>query len=1508
MKNILGLDLGTNSIGWALLSREDNELLNRIVAANSRIIPMDAACLSDFEKGITQSQTAKRTEDRGRRRLTERYLLRRERLHRILNILGFLPPHYAKCIDFEIHFGKFIENAEPKLPWCKTENGTFEFIFKDSFAEMLADFAENQPDLVSGNKKIPYDWTIYYLRKKALTCKIKKEELAWILLNFNQKRGYYQLRGEDAEADSAKKAEFYALKVIRVEATGQIRERSTQYNVLLENGWIYTRKSDRPLNWEGQVKEFIVTTEYDKNGNPKLDKEGNIRRKFRVPNENDWTLVKKKTEKDVELSHKTVGAYIYDTLLQNPSQKIRGKLIRTIERDFYKNELIAILKKQIEEHPELQDRNLYAASILNLYPHNKAHRENIADKNFIDLFVEDILFYQRPLKSKKSLIANCPFEFRRYRDKASGEWKIAPVKCIAKSHPLYQEFRLWQFIGNLRIYQREKVDNGTLKLDVDVTNNWLQNEADYIALFNWLNDRSEIKQDTLLKSYFKIKEDKTKDRLPFRWNYVEEKSYPCNETRAAFLQQLKKANIPTTCLTPVIEEALWHILYSVKDRNEIKKALVSFRNNKKLDGNFVVAFAEFPPFKKEYGAYSAKAIKKLLSLMRMGSYWDENEIDKNTKERIDKIISGEYDEKIQEQVRNKAAHLQQIIDFKGLPLWLASYIVYNRHSEAGNISKWETPADLEAYLHSFKQHSLRNPIVEQVILETLRTVCDIWKKVGKIDEIHIELGRSLKNPVQVRKKIAAQTLENENANLRIKYLLREFLNPEYEIENVRPYSPSQQELLKIYEDGVLSSSKVPDDILSVIQKFRETDSRKQPTKAEILKYKLWLEQKYCSPYTGEIIPLGKLFTPAYEIEHIIPRKRFFDDSFSNKVICESEVNKLKGSLLGYEFIKQNAGALVQLNYGKAVKIFTVDKYEDFIKRNYSGARNRRKLRNLLIDEISDSFVERQLNDTRYISKLIKYLLSNIVREPGEQEAISKNVIICTGEITNRLKEDWGIKEIWNDLIYPRFENLNKLLSTTQFTAFSERAQKYIPAMPIELQKGFDKKRIDHRHHAMDAIVIACTTRNIVNYLNNASARKNAPITRYDLQHLLCDKKFAANWNDYKWVIKKPWATFTQDTRTALENALVSFKQNLRVISKTTNLYRCYDEEGRKVIRKQVKGDHWAIRKPMHKETVFGRVNLRKIKEVSLSVALKKPERIVDKRLKAKITELLSLNNQPKQIEKYFKENADRWNGYNWAKLSVYYFTDEVSDSKKFFVAVRKSLDSSFDEKRIRESVTDTGIQKILLNHLKNYGGDAKVAFSPDNIDEMNRHIKELNGGKFHQPIIKVRCYEKSSRFSVGINGNKERKFVETATGTNLFFAVYQTKNGKRTYETIPLNVVIENQKQGYPSVPPIDDNGNKLLFYLSPNDFIYIPTEEEMENKDRFSYSIDKQRIYRVVKFTQKRLYILPYYVANTLMDKKEFTSENVLELTTQKEICIPIKVNRLGEIISIDGKKYTGL
>ena len=1506
-KHILGLDLGTNSIGWAVINvsknEEDKEQLDGINCDGVRIIPMDAAVLGDFDKGNSKSQTADRTQYRSMRRLYERSKLRRERLHRILALLGFLPLHYSKQLD---RYGKFIAATEPKLPWYKNEQGHWSFLFQESFNEMLADFYQNQPELLSRGQKIPYDWTIYYLRKKALTQKISKEELAWILLNFNQKRGYYQLRGEEEQVRPSKTRQYFDSQIVTdIIDTNQTYKGMKVLSVILENGTKGKIFKKEIPNWIGQKKDIIATVDLDKDGNDKYDEAGELSCRFKIPTEQEWEeqweLIKAKTQNDLDVSGKTVGVYIYDTLLQMPKQKIRGKLVRTIERNYYKNELRQILEKQKEFHSEFQNRYLYEACLEELYPQNDAHRNLISTRDLNYLFVDDILFYQRPLKSKKSLIANCPYEEHTHTDKDTGEVRHFGIKCIAKSHPLFQEFRLWHFLSNLRIYQKEKIINGKLCLDVDVTSDFLKSEDDYINLFDWINQQKSIKQDSFFKcSLFGLKKNNIAN---YRWNYVEDKTYPGNETRALILNHLEKAEISADFLTREKEEALWHILYSISDKEELKKALKSFAQKQRFDKRFVEEFLKTPPFPKDYGAYSYKAIKKLLPLMRMGKYWNENEIDEQTRDRIDKIISGEYDETIRTRVREKAIHLDKVSSFKGLPLWLACYVVYGRHSEAKDIQKWSTPSDIDDYLKKFKQHSLHNPIVEQIILETLRTVRDIWKQVGHIDEIHVELGREMKKTKDERAKMTRQIQENENTNLRIKALLTEFMNPEFEIENVRPYSPGQQDLLRIFEEGVLNSvDEVPDEIALIIKKFNESDVKKRPTTSEVLRYKLWLEQKYRSPYTGEMIPLGKLFTPAYEIEHIIPQARYFDDSFSNKVICEAEVNKLKSNMLGYEFIKENQGRVVPMNFGKSAKIQTIEAYEKFVKDNYAS--NPAKMKKLLMEDIPEQFIARQLNDSRYISKLIKSLLSNIVRDESEQEETSKNVVVCTGSVTDRLKKDWGINEVWNKIILPRFLRLNELTGSNRFTSVNTNGN-VIPAMPLELQRGFNKKRIDHRHHAMDAIVIACANRNIVNYLNNESASKNAQISRYDLQRLLCDKQKTDDKGNYRWFIKKPWDTFTQDVYRALQDIIVSFKQNLRVINKTTNRYQHY-ENGKKTMIPQKKGDSWAIRKPMHKETVHGEVNLRDIKTVQLKEALKNPKAIVEKDLKKKLKVLLVQNLNEKQIKKYFEDNKDIWQDVDLKKIKVYYFSKET---KNRFFAVRKLLDSSFDRKKITGNVTDTGIQKILLRHLEANKNNAELAFSPEGIEAMNKNIIELNDGKWHQPIYKVRVYEKADKFAVGQTGNKSTKYVEAAKGTNLFFAIYETEledksTGeiikKRSYATIPLNVVIDRQKQGLPSAPE-DENGNLPKFVLSPNDLVYVPTKEEIVNGN-ITYPLDKTRIYKMVSCTGNEGHFVPTYTANPIVQTIELGSNNKAQRAWSgemiKEICIPIQVDRLGNII----------
>src|SRR5690606_780703 len=337
---------------------------------------------------------------------------------------------------------------------------------------------------------------------------------------------------------------------------------------------------------------------------------------------------------------------------------------------------------------------------------------------------------------------------------------------------------------------------------------------------------------------------------------------------------------------------------------------------------------------------------------------------------------------------------------------------------------------------------------------------------------------------------------------------------------------------------------------------------------------------------------------------------------------------------------------------------------EFVKEHYS--KNPKKRMKLLLEEIPEKMVDRQLNDTRHISKFISSLLSNIVRADSTDDGVhSKNLIFGNGRITSELKQDWGLNDVWNDLILPRFERMNGITQSNLFTSYNERHQKHLPTVPFEYSKGFQKKRIDHRHHAMDALVIACATRDHVNLLNNQSSASDSK--RYDLQNKLRRKEpyFNEKEQRQKYAFKefyKPWESFTSDAKLQLEKMVVSFKQNIRILDKEQHHYEKWVEKNG-VKKKELvvqKGFNWAIRKPLHNDTVSGKVDLTYIKV-------------------------------PKG---------------------------------KILTATRKTVDATFDVKTIK-SITDTGIQKILLNYLDSKGSP-ETAFSPEGLEELNNNIRKYN--------------------------------------------------------------------------------------------------------------------------------------------------------------------------------------
>ncbi|MFC0343118.1 type II CRISPR RNA-guided endonuclease Cas9 [Epilithonimonas hispanica] len=1681
-KNILGLDLGTNSIGWALIEIDHENKIVKILGIGSRILTMDAAEIAKFESGAkTESGAAKRTTQRSPRKLNERFLLRRDRLHCVLNLLNSLPEHYKLSIEFENEkgkrSGKFKKGSEEKLAYYKNDNGKYQFLFMDAYFQMENDFRKLYPELFykrknSNETRIPFDWTLYFLRHKAVTDKdfeLTKEQLAWITLSFNQKRGYEKVIGQDEKvqkdgelSDSfigkvkevskidnedayqitlvdnnnedielfkykeeskiliteigdlkeveivskyddegtidSKKTEYIINEVREffindVRNTGRKMKENFIFEVELETGWIKEQQSKFTPKWKDTTRDFIIRTKYDENG-IRIPKGADKGRNINIPKEEDWTLMKLKTETSLtsfntKNNTKGVASFVYYNLLQNPKQKIKADLITVIERDYYREELDKIYKNQEKFHPELRNRNLYEQAVQLLYPNNISHQKTIKELDFNHLIKEDILLYQRDLKSKKSLIANCVYEKENYErtDEKSGNKYKNPLKVIHKANPIYQEFRLWQFIKRLKIIKKSETINEEIKINLDVTSQLLTNKVKE-ELYAFLNDKESVTEKDILSFLNKKYKDLNISSENYKWNFASEKE-PCNPTRYNFILRTKriKGFNYKTFLTPENEYSLWHFFYSVKKKEEFNKGLSNILSrlldksglSKEFHAELTKNFSSFAGYTNDYGTYSEKAIKKMLPFLRLGQYWNEKDVEN---------ILSKANQEVKQKVLDKEEIHGELKDFQGLWVSSACYLVYGRYSEVGEIQFWQSPYDIENYLkNEFKQHSLNNPTVEKILVETLHVVKDIWKYYGEeigtdedgrviyaklFDRIHIELGREMKKNNKQKEKDDKQNKENRKANERIVELLKELkkTNP-----TLQEKSPFQQEKLRILEESLLSSIEYDKDTTEyqlANGKITKKDIKEVTTKelskirrSDFERYKLWLDQRYQSPYTGKFIKLSDLFDrKKYEIEHIFPQERVTLNALYNKIICETEINKEKKASTGYGFILNAKSKKVFCSaHDSDTEIIDIKDYEDLVNNNFSG----RKREILLSKEIPEEFTNSQLNNSQYISKMAMKLLSNIVREKDEKTFRSKNVLATNGTITSTLKRHWQLNDAWNEIISPRFKRLNELTNTNLFGDYREinGHKVFINSVPEETSKNFDLKRIDHRHHALDALIIALTTENHVQYLNNISSQEKNDEeklkTRKGIKFQLTNSRKGFN-DEKEWYFLPPAQIKTKegidkfeyqykDTKSrifkdiakmALEKTVASFKQKNRVIRQRWNKYLKSEDGKLNTIKQEGLKEivNYNIRKRLHEDTFYGKVKLsHKTISVSMEKALVESFAFVDTEINKEIDNLSNIENRSQQ--EIIKLLGDKY-----PKVMVYekYVATRFGNNLESFA----SIPSDKIIKTI-ESITDTGIQKILKKHLHKYdtvsmkivevteyvnyivddvqrtvikdllknnttieyitiekkdiketevfisslgeGYDRKgvkqnpqLAFSYDGVKELNKNIIELNDGKFHHPIYKVRTSDAmGTKFPVSEEGQKSTKFVVTAAGSNSFCGFYKSGTERKFY--IPtLRESVESLKQGLEPCPIVhpEDSKFELMFVLHPSDLVYVPTEEEIENSNLVDFkNLDKQQFERIYKFTDgsgNTMNFVPTNLASPIIDVKAEEHKKIID------------------------------
>ncbi|MFN3908068.1 MAG: type II CRISPR RNA-guided endonuclease Cas9 [Flavobacterium sp.] len=1226
MARILGLDLGTNSIGWAIRDTE-NEGVNQIIDKGVRIFSEGVKS----EKGVESSRAAERTSYRSARKIKYRRKLRKYETLKVLSLNGMCPLSIEDVEEWKKSgFKNYPLNPE-FLNWLKTDEDT-----------------QVNP---------------YYFRDKASRKKVSLFELGRALYHIAQRRGFLSNRLDQS-------------------AEGVFDEHNPQIQSLIEeledNASIISELKDYFIN-------LGIVDESEKGGFKKDLDEGEKKLKSLYnslnaiikKNENDFDkcmeeLIARLNKKEdlgkvkgkikdlsqamLDGNFKTLGQYFYS--LYNKG-KIRNQY--TSREEHYLNEFITICKVQgiqgINEIERLPEKKFYGLAK--------------------DLY--RAIFFQRPLKSQKGLIGKCSFEKTKSR-------------CTI-SHPDFEEYRMWTYLNTIKI--------GT-KSDKTLRFLTQEEKLKLVPKFYRKNDFNfEVLAKELVEkgASFGFYKSSKKNENFYWFNYKPIDTVSACQVSASLKNTIgedwktktfhyKTTNSKNEEVNRAVNyRDLWHLLLVATSDTY----LYEFAKEKLgLNDKSAKSFSK-TKLKKDYASLSLSAIHKILPYLKEGLLYShavfmaniqnivDEEIWKDSAQRnyikgkISNIVDSYTFEKGQLEVLNgilKDCRIKdeyyskeaEIIYRKELEDKMISFFKHNAiESDIQQNDIIEKLFTVFIY-HLKKQEFIKIKRLDKKVLEFLscqnedgEVFCSNPKKLKKLyhpSDIEVFKKKIIKDEFGHEKIVLGSPLTNSIKNpmaMRALHQLRKVLNTlilEGQIdENNRIHIEMARELndankRKGIQDYQNENKKFREEAIKEIKKlyFEQCNKEVEPTEDDILRYQLWLEQGKCEIYEqGKNIGICDIIgsNPAYDIEHTIPRSISQDNSQMNKTLCSARFNRdIKGNKMPVE-LANHSDILARVDHWRKEAELLTNQIES-ISRTIKAASTK---------DIKDKNIRRR----HYLTLKRDYILGKYERFTWKEPKVGfkNSQIPDTGIITK-------YAQAYLKSYFKRVESVKGGM-VAEFRKQWGIQESYIDKNGFKQYK--EKDRSKHTHHTIDAITIACMTKDKYDVLAKAW-------TSEDEQDKPKAKMLMTE--------AKPWKTFKEDLEKIEEEILVSHYTPDNVKKQTKKILRIrgkkqyvaeiernekgkatpkkdgndkiiykLDKHGDKIPRVQ-QGD--TIRGSLHQDSIYGAIknplNTDEIRYVIRkdleSLKANDIENIVDEGVKQKVKEaiaekvlLLSTNAQQK---------------------------------------------------------------------------------------------------------------------------------------------------------------------------------------------------------------------------------------------------------------------------------------